>query len=174
MDKISRLGFTLIEIMVAVAIGALIVGIGGAKYMDFNKTQSVKAAGQTFKNNLRAIQGKATSSIKPAGCGSNTLDGYRVIMPNFTTYTSEADCSGGVFTDLVTYTLPANISFNTLPGGFTFNVLGMGTTLGLGVVYTLKDNSTTVKYYSICVVPSGDIKDCGYAAGSLPICTCLY
>lgn len=175
--KSASPGFTLLELMIAVTLSVAMIGIGGVKYLDFNKIQSIKGAGQTFKNNLRAIQGKALASVKPAGCpDTSTLTGYLLTGINPTKYSSQATCTPSPGTvDLVTYTLPTGIYFRAVPDNFTFRLLGQGTSLVSGQVMTLQNaplNINSTKFYSVCVSPGGDIKDCGYAASSPPACTC--
>lgn len=82
-------GFTLIELMVVISIIALLAGGGVAAFSSFNKTQTLKAAANDLKNNLRLAQSKALSQEKPAGC--SCLNGYQVtIAPS--SYSIQAFC----------------------------------------------------------------------------------
>jgi len=71
--NILKTGFTLLEIMISITIIGLLFTAGLARYMDFNKTQTLKSSVLDLKNNLRDIQAKANSGVKPTGC-----TGYRL------------------------------------------------------------------------------------------------
>src|SRR3989344_8320932 len=57
-------GFSLIEILIAVSIITLLLGIGIASYLSFNDRQKLKAAGLNLKNTLREAQSKAFTGEK--------------------------------------------------------------------------------------------------------------
>ena len=115
-------GFTIIELLISMSIMALLFGIGAAKYVSFNQSQTIKQAGQKLRNDLRVVANKAITGEKMT-CG--TLDGYRV---SFTSgqYLIAAACSGGTFVAVNTLSLPSGITFNPVPGVVFFKVLGQG------------------------------------------------
>ncbi len=167
-------GFTLLEIMVAIGLATLLFTVGGVKYIDFNKTQTIKSAGQTFKNNLRAIQGKAQAGVKPTSCSTTEiLNGYDVKYATNTSYLSVAICNS-TNKDTVTYTVPSGIYINSITQ-FRFQPVAQGTNNTSTII--LKNTSgspiASTKWYSLCIAVSGDIRDCGYTTGSSqPICSC--
>lgn len=115
-------GFTLIELLISMSIMALLFGIGVARYLGFNQSQTIKQAAQKLKSDLRSAANKAITGEKN-GCG--TLDGYRV---SFTSgeYVTSAACSGETFIAVNTVNLPTGVTFNPLPSSIFFKVLGQG------------------------------------------------
>ncbi|MCR4263836.1 MAG: type II secretion system GspH family protein [Candidatus Roizmanbacteria bacterium] len=60
----SKKAFTLIEILITIAVLGAAVGIGTASFVSFNERQTVEQAALTLKNNFRAIQQRALSGQK--------------------------------------------------------------------------------------------------------------
>lgn len=86
-----RQGFTLIEVMVSIVITATLVGIGVARYREFNTRQTLDAARLTVIGGLRDIQAKSTSNLKPQVCSDNnwTLHSWQVNYWNTSTRCTE-------------------------------------------------------------------------------------
>lgn len=117
-------GYTLIEILVVVAITAVLASSGWAAYRTFDNNQKLAQAASTLRSNLRDAQNRALSGEKP-GSGCTVLDGYRVTFAA-TSYSVQAWCSpqGGVGTKTVNLTgvqipspTPAAILFKSLAHG---------------------------------------------------------
>ncbi len=91
--SLHRRGFTIIEILIAISIAGMLLGIGLLSIRGISQTQTLKSAGQTLKNNLRNLQARAQGE-KPAGskwtasCRNTCVnfDGWGVQMGS--TYTS--------------------------------------------------------------------------------------
>lgn len=66
-------GFTLVEILVAIGIMSLIIGIGGISYRDYSNRQQVTSAAREIRSALRLAQTRAFSGEKPSGCNGNLL-----------------------------------------------------------------------------------------------------
>lgn len=126
-----RKGFTLIELVVSVAIMGILVGGGIAAYRTFNTKQLVINAGKEYVQLLRVAQKKAKSGEKPAGC--TTLSGYRVsVLANGSRVSTYVLCDGGDvvifdsekdFASEVIFSQNATLDFQVLLGG----VVGFGT-----------------------------------------------
>lgn len=167
-------GFTLVELMLAVAITASLVGLGFVRYKDLNRTQLVKNAGLTLKNNLRDIETNSLTGIKPVGClAGQVLTGYRVtIFATMTQYVSTAYCDASPYT-AVNYYLPAGLIFHEPVAGAwsTFKPLGQGVdTARRFTIRTSGTVNTNTKWYSICVASNGNLRDgsgCGYFTGAV-------
>lgn len=124
-------GFTLIELVVSVAIIGMLVGGGIAAYRTFNTKQLVMSAGKEYVQLLRVAQKKAKSGEKPVGC--NTLAGYRVsVLANDSRVSTYALCDGGsvsildnekYFSSEVIFSQNSTLDFQVLFGG----VVGFGT-----------------------------------------------
>lgn len=114
-----KTGYTLIELMVVISIIALLAGLGVAAYSNFNQTQTLKAAANDLKNNLRLAQNKALSQEKPSACSCYT--GYQATI-GATSYTIQAFCKTEIEDyacgPVETFTAPNGVSLAaTLPAG---------------------------------------------------------
>jgi prepilin-type N-terminal cleavage/methylation domain-containing protein len=118
-------GLTLIELMVVMAIIALLSGGSLAAYNSFNQTQTLKAAAEDLKNNLRLAQGKALSQEKPGGC--SILDGYQVEISS-SAYLIRPLCGTLPFGTGRAFSLPAGITLSTTASPLVFRILGGGAT----------------------------------------------
>jgi len=195
-------GFTLVELMVVIALMGLLFNLGVARYIDFNRRQSVVAQGLKLKNNLRSIQQNALSGVKPA-TGCTVLEGYVIhfhttdlrqflfCTPQHTILTLSDIASEPA---LKIFPLPSNFRYGTTIGGafqdashikhVLFKVLGSGIAIYEGSpsgnflpavtsqLITIRAFANPYRYYSVCLAGGGDIKDCGYRTGSPPVCTC--
>ncbi len=186
-------GFTLIELLVTIVISGILLAIGVARYVEFNKSELVRSTGQTFKNNLRDIQAKALAGVKPIECGAVPLQSYSVVgiqwntdltnCPNIICMKTQAVC-GAQLTPITYYKFPPNFDWN---GGFAaivfnFNILGNGISgpnIGAtGQTITLRgsisESLTANQYfYKFCINTAGNINDCGFKKGdSTFACTC--
>lgn len=167
-------GFTIIELIITIAISVLLFSFGIVRYIDFNKTQTIKAAGQTFKNNLRNIQNKALSGAKPVTGVCTALVGYRLTISTTTTYVVQAVCDvNNLIGSSISYSLPAGLRFNApaVASSVDLKVLGQGASNP--TVFMINNSLTApTKWYGVCITASGDIRDCGYNQGAAPVCSC--
>jgi len=149
-------GFTLIEVIVAVAVSLVVTGFIIVNYNSYNDVQTLKQAALTFKNNLRLAQSKAVTGEKPALC--TELAGYRVVFTS-TSYTIRARCNPeGNQGTTISVDLPHGVTFSPVPGTFWFTVVTRGTTLSTITTLQLIGSG---KQYAIQVSPGGDISDLG-------------
>lgn len=141
-----RKGYTLIELLVGLAILGLIFGVGYANFRDYSRRQAVVSAERDLRSDLRLAQEQALAGQKPAGCNV-VLNAYKFKILSSTQYEIDANCAGG---DIVVkaVTLPGTITFTSPAGPFpfviNFKVLGVGTDLpsGTSVTITLKQSQT--------------------------------
>lgn len=176
----AKTGFTLIEIMIAMALTVTMVTIGAVRYNNFNKIQTVQTAGLTLKNNLREIQGKAQANLKPAACGVTALESYRVQDIPYNTdpgncgsqlacLRAQAFC-GSLRGPVNYYKLPPNFDFYSSPADIDFKILSLGTNVGVNgetiIIRGFRNEAQSNRYYyKLCVSTTGEIKDCGYKKG---------
>lgn len=123
MFKQQSIGFTLIEMLIAVSIMMLVFGGGIAGYTTFNDRQIVVSAVEDLKQHLNFARSKALSGDL-GGC--STLSGYRVmtqVAGESMLLNISPDC-GGSFGNAKTYTFPPkltitdlNMIYKTPPGG---------------------------------------------------------
>lgn len=128
----DKLGFTVIELLVAVSIFIVLATIGMVSYSDFNRRQQITQSAKEVQTFLRSAQKKARVGERPAGCSS--LRGYRVqAHASLLRLILSAECAGATpLVEIATFELPHNtrlsaatdISFNVLAGGVTLNTAG--------------------------------------------------
>jgi prepilin-type N-terminal cleavage/methylation domain-containing protein len=151
-------GFTILELIIGIAILGLTFTIGTAKYLEFNKTQTLKSAVLEMKNNLRDIQAKANAGVKPSGSSGCTGDlvGYVVHYSSTTQYQVYADCGNPSITRK-TYSLIATTKFQPMFADFTFLSLSEGVS---PAARTINIESTSIsKFYAINISRSGEITE---------------
>jgi len=152
----SQLGFTLIEIMVAITILALLFGTGMVAYLKFNDNQTVIVTGQQVQLMLRTAQKKARVGDKPSGC--SILQGYQLTGSTvpYAVIQLDAVCgpSGATLVHSDAYTLPNKVTLQNAIS-IKFKVLTGGTDQPGNVVVT-GSNGTT---YTFAVGSGGDISE---------------
>jgi len=149
-------GFTLIEVIVAVAISLMVTGFILVNYNSFNDTQTLKQAALTLKNNLRFAQSKATTGQKPTSC--TQLVGYSVSFTK-SVYSIQALCNPeGLVGDVLSSGLPKGVIFSPIPAPVTFTVLSRGTDLTTGLCIILLGSG---KNYSFGLQTNGELNDLG-------------
>lgn len=150
-------GYSLIELLVVMAIIAILAVFGIAAYQQFNKTQTLRQAAMTVKNDLRKAQTRAMASEKPT-TGCTALDGYKVSFTSANTYQIQAKCSNGLGSP-TDYSLPTgiNFTFTSYPATFLFKVLGQGVDISSSSVIVIGICGFN-KLYRITVTTGGEIK----------------
>ncbi len=112
-------GFTLVELLIVVTIFITVLAMGIASFSRFNRRERLKQAALTLKTNLRLIQTKSISAMKPSS-GCTTYVGIRVTFSTGS-YTARAECDPeGLVGSTDTFALPATITFQAAPVNFTF------------------------------------------------------
>ena len=124
-------GFTMIELIVVVAIIALMSGIGLTTFLNLRDRRVVLADARLVEQNLREAQRRALAGEKPAGCGANVLTGYQVrveqeaifqlaVCPGGAPVEKRADMAGSVLTSTL-----GTITFGAVKGGATAAVISV-------------------------------------------------
>lgn len=115
-------GFTLIEIIVTIAIIGIISSIGASSFVSYNQRQTVKRAAEDVASLLLVARSNALSQVKPniAPCGPGSvqpLNGYKVKFnsPAANDYSLVAVCGGVETAAISTKKLPGNVSFSSAP-----------------------------------------------------------
>lgn len=151
-------GYTLIEILMVMAVVALLFGVGYAGYRDFSRRQALAGAIKVIQGDLRQAQQFALSGKKPdAGCP--TLDGisFEVAEPN--TYSINYICSGINAGEMKSETLSSDISLVNSHNPLVFRVLGLGTNIeSSGSALITLTQTSTGRSSTIIVGAGGDIR----------------
>ena len=138
-------GFTLIEMIIAVVIMMLLLGLTLVGYASYNDKQKVKQAALTLKSDLRMARTNATSGKKPQSCSvTDTFKGYKVSFLS-SSYTIVPQCSSGdVVGESVTVNLPITVTFFPVPSSFVYYPLTQGVSSGQSIVLTNGSTSVTL------------------------------
>ncbi len=142
-------GFTLLELIIVFAIISIMVTLGIAAFVDYNRAQTLNVAALEVVATLNLAKSRAQSQVKPEDC-RNTLNGYKVgicsrdalkCKANTNSkikYAFYADCSNENFVSFANTnkTLPTDIIFDSTSTNITsifFPVLTGGAVLTGGV-----------------------------------------
>jgi prepilin-type N-terminal cleavage/methylation domain-containing protein len=151
----KKIGFTLIELLVTMSIIGILLGIGIAKYNEFNRRQILAQAAQELRSNLRFAQDKALAGEKPTGwCTTGSLRGYQVSFDAAgENYLIEAICSVGSPRQVKSVSLPDPVDG---PNGTSvlFKVLAQGVADAASFTLTFPD----VDSETVTVTATGDIR----------------
>ncbi len=150
-------GYTIIELIIAIAV-ALLISVGIiSRYQTFDNRQAVKQSAISLKNNLRLAQTSAISGKRPQ-TGCSRFAGVTISFA-VSSYTTQSLCAEGLVGDVDTVTLTSGVSFSPLPSTFTFQSLTgtIGIASPLSVTLTGKNSS-----YRIQIDPSGRVEEIGF------------
>jgi prepilin-type N-terminal cleavage/methylation domain-containing protein len=118
-------GFTLVELLITLAVLGTAVGVGTASYVSFNERQIVQQAAEDFKSNLRIAQQRALSGeTDSVTCNNLELNGW-CLSPvktgsDITSYRFYGSCGPAVAgVTPVTFPLEAQQEEKDLPAGVT-------------------------------------------------------
>lgn len=137
-------GFTLIELVVVLAIVGILSGMGISSSMQYNKTQVVDSAAKDFANTLQIAKSRAFTQVKPVGCTGGIIS-YVVTVTSATRYTMRVDCVTTDDTSFRAKTLTGGVTLSPTSSTITFPVLTGGANLGgnTSIVFTFSGNGVT-------------------------------
>lgn len=124
-------GFTLIELLIVISLIAMLSTLGIAAFLSYSRTQTLNTAVLDVVSMLNVAKFRAQSQVRPneGACTSaaNQLDGYQVNIDISTKQYKLLAVCGGFSVEIMTKTLPANISFQSAaPTSILFRVLSGG------------------------------------------------
>jgi prepilin-type N-terminal cleavage/methylation domain-containing protein len=122
----SKAGFTLVELLMATAVIGLLLTIGLASYVDYNRKRRVRESALDLLNNLRFAQEKALSGEKPSSGSCSVLDGWKLEFISNEEYCVQAVCSGVGVGDTRSYQFEEGVSKTSGSNAFLFRVLALG------------------------------------------------
>jgi len=155
----TKCGYTLIELLVAITILGIIFGAGYISFRDFSRRQALTAAVRTVSGDVRLTQEMALSGKKPAGC--ITLNGYKFkIAPDSYDIVAACNFPEVEYDVKVGVPLPIGVTMAAQPSSsIYFKVLGQGTNILEGspeVVTLTQVNSGQTQ--TVTVTSGGEIK----------------
>ena len=118
-------GFTLVEMLIVIAVFALMTGGAVVTYRNFAQRQQVLQSAKNIQESMRFAQKKARAGEKPSGC--TTLNGYILAgTTSSTTLTLTADCTNqdyqvttGSLVGAARLASNISTSFHVITGGVT-------------------------------------------------------
>lgn len=124
-------GFTLIELIIVFAILAVLTSVGAASYSGYNNSQIFQVAVADVNQFLTTAKARSLAQVKPTTCGTQSLQGYRVIITQATsTYDLNVVCGGTVYL-IERKRLPSPVTFATGSApSIQFNVSSAAATAG--------------------------------------------
>jgi len=155
----KKTGFTLIEVLVVIAIMGIFFVVGSVNFNDFQKRKVVSGVADQIRGDLRLAQSDAITGQKPNDPQCNTpkiLDSYSFEIVSNTEYNVGANCVVGASTHKVIrdVKLPSGIHIST-PAPLIFKILGQGTNLGINSTWTLTVSQTGTTNTAVVTVTSG-------------------
>jgi len=161
-----NIGFTLIEIIVSLAVISLIVGITIAGYSRLNQRQNLISAGQTMKNILRDAQSRAyNGEIDCIICNCSVGSSERLIgwVVDFTNRNIFGRCDSKTFpSTFLPFKLSDDINIVIIPPAITSLLFhSYPPSVSNSVTICLSDSNLASLYYKINVEGSGKIQDQG-------------
>ncbi len=151
----NRRGFTLIELMVAITIGILVVGLGSMALNSFNEKQKVEMVRQELLANLRLARNYAITNQLPVESSADT-DRVVVDIDSTGLMTVGTQTSGNVYTGYtffskditpnnVSITVDKNIKFTITDGRSIDGVINIGIS-GQGAIKNIKIDDSELIY----------------------------
>ena len=160
MPKLQINGYTLIELLVAMSIMAILFTLGYASFRDYSRRQVLTSYVQKVKGDLSLAREKAISGQKPDGveCDSpEILSGYNFRVISNESYVIEAVCSNGTKQIKTPVLVEEGLSLNIPANPIFFKVLSKGTNLSSDSEIIISQESTGYTS-SLFITQSGEIK----------------
>ncbi|MCX7928284.1 MAG: GspH/FimT family pseudopilin [Patescibacteria group bacterium] len=164
-------GFSFVELLMVIAIMAIVFSLGMASYRDFSRRKQIEAAVNQVRSDLDFARQNALSGVKPqnSSCNSpNTLLAY-VFVAQSGSYTIRSRCSGGTVDVRSGVSLPYGVTITsnilsdcTTPNAgnsIEFLPRGNGTNLPAGACFRIRFSLTGSGFtQDIIVDQSGSIR----------------
>ncbi|MBI3379589.1 prepilin-type N-terminal cleavage/methylation domain-containing protein [Candidatus Gottesmanbacteria bacterium] len=175
-DKTQKFGFTIIELLISIAIIAILLGASFAGYARLNQRQTLISAGQNLKNILRDAQNRSGNADLDCGignkcdCTSGADAGYKGWYADFVLQKIYSKCGTIIpyqFGDKA-FGLSSDVSLTVIPAGspllFKNNPPGVSSKTTICVTH----NNLPATFYVIHINENGAISDEGGLVGACP------
>jgi prepilin-type N-terminal cleavage/methylation domain-containing protein len=139
----NQYGFTLIELVVAFSIMAILATVGIASFVSYSKAQSLQQAVNELSTTINTAKANAAAQTNNK-CSGQVLNGYEVVLSDSSSYALYAICNGsenlikttsfsqGVHFNMGSY--PIKITFSVLSGGVAITPPSANTIVIKGLV----------------------------------------
>lgn len=114
-------GFTLIELIVSMAVTLLIASGTYAAFIQFNRQQRVNASYEDVRNSLTEARSNTLSQVIDKCNTSQTLIGHRIQFSG-STYTLMEECTGSLPIPVKIKNIPSDVILTATPSTFRFLV----------------------------------------------------
>ena len=163
-----KFGFSLVEVLIVVAIFGLIFLVGSASYRSFSRRQLLESGVRQVRADLNLARECALSGKKPdtIGCNAFPLEAVEFLRTGVAangctgsfrnSYLIRADCSGGGYADIKTANLPTGICLQNFVT-IEFRSNAYYTPHGTGVTVSVQD-AVTGQLINIDIDESGNIR----------------
>lgn len=156
----QKSGFTLIEMMVAVAIMIAMTGVGVAGFIRFNDRQEVSNAAKQIQHIMRSAQSKARVKELPGGC--TNLFSYEVYRSGNGPINVRANCQSGTNVQLSSWTTPTNLSITPSSFSVKFRTLHGSAGISGGTSLIINVIKSSEHDYEFVVNNGGEITTGGF------------
>ncbi len=154
-----RDGYTLIELMVVMAIVGILFTIGYTNFQDYSRQQTLLSVVRTLQTDINSTREFAIAGNKPNGC-NGLLNGYQFNVISSSTYVISANCTPNNNIEIkqisvaqgviLTPSNPNPVIFKSVAGGTNIQT---GANATIIITQTLSGNSK-----SIIIGANGNVK----------------
>lgn len=154
-------GFTLLELLVVIALIGILTTISASALSRFNRSQSIEIANDNLQTSLSEAKSNALSHVI-VNCTDGELLGYRIVFISSTplSYTSLQEvCRRGAVDSSVEVkrtNLPSGITFSGSNPSITFKVLSGGADSASSVTITNGTIQKTIEVTTAGVIQEND------------------
>ena len=153
--------FTLIEILVVIAIMGILFIAGSVNFNDFQKRKAVSGVADQIRGDLRLAQSDAITGQKPVTGCKTALDSYSFLVIPPSEYKIQINC-GASLPPVKDVSLPGGITVSITSTPVTnplnFKALGQGTNISSGSTWSLTVSKSGVTPATITVTSGGQIQ----------------
>lgn len=146
-----RKAFTIIELLVVMALIALLAGSGAAISLSSGRKKAVEGAAEDLASAMRQARDYAQAGKKDASCVA-LLDGWQVVVDS-SGYTVQGKC-GGTYFGNPKKNFSNGVSATAGTGTVFFNPLSLGTNITGNLTITLSASGYTK---TVIVTQNGEV-----------------
>lgn len=161
----KRFGFSIIEIVIVIAIVGLLVGVGVPAAREFNRRQTANNFHNEMIADIRNLQTSVASGER-SGCTGNFLGGeisFIQTAGRVSAYSLQKVCSGGttvVLNKVVPESVTVTTNRGTNPANVRFLPLERGTDVGLGNPFIITTAPVGASYsLSLSISQTGEVAE---------------